>query len=252
MIHRFEHEKGFPICSVAWKPGCTAGNDELAFCDSRGHLGIVEKVTAAAGSTTAAQTPVEALEELDGDNDISISQIKKSTGFLVDEENGQDVFAGVPGDSDDDVSSVVAQKPHYSSSVAAAAPARIQLQPAFQPGSSPIDRQQNYMVWNGVGIVRCYNSAGEDSTIDIEFHDTQVHHNFNMVNALGHTMATLSAQALLLACPAEDDNSPSKIVCVHLASWDNHKEWSTSMPAGSSSSTLDIITFLGCFLIMVH
>ena len=51
------------------------------------------------------------MQELDGDNDISFSQIKKSTGFLVDEENDQDVFAGLPGDSDDDVSSLVAQKP---------------------------------------------------------------------------------------------------------------------------------------------
>lgn len=59
-------------------------------------------------------------------------------------------------------------------------------------------------VWNNVGIVRQYSSEDENS-IDVEFHDTSVHHTLHLNNTAGHTMATLSTEALVLACEAQDD-----------------------------------------------
>lgn len=89
------------------------------------------------------------------------------------------------------------------------------------------------MVWNNTGIVRCITEESDqgESSIEVEFHDTSVHHALHIPNTLGHTMAALSNQALLLACPAQDDNH-SKIVCVNFASWDTHREWSTNLPNG--------------------
>ena len=90
------------------------------------------------------------------------------------------------------------------------------LQEPFQPGSSPAHLQNRYMVWNNVGIVRCYeeDASGENS-IDVEFHDTSVHHALHIPNGLGHTMAALSTQALLLACPAQDDNPRYLEIIIH-------------------------------------
>ena len=51
----------------------------------------------------------------------------------------------------------------------------------------------------------------------------------HVTNTMNHSMADLSSQAAILACPSEDD-SPSKLVCMHFSSWDNVKEWSVSMP----------------------
>lgn len=59
-------------------------------------------------------------------------------------------------------------------------------------------------MWNSVGIVRGYNDD-QDNAIDVEFHDTAVHHAMHLTNSLGHTVADLSQEAVLLACPGTDE-----------------------------------------------
>ncbi|KAH6925544.1 hypothetical protein HPB50_006892 [Hyalomma asiaticum] len=66
-------------------------------------------------------------------------------------------------------------------------------------------------------MVWAHNTA-EESSIDVEFHDTSVHHTLHRGNPLGHTMAALSDQALVLA-------GPQQLECLHLSSWDSNKEW---------------------------
>lgn len=65
--------------------------------------------------------------------------------------------------------------------------------------------------WNSVGIVTQYNTEEEES-IDIEFHDSATHHAMHISNALGHTMADLSAEAALLATEADEDNPRSGLL----------------------------------------
>ena len=80
-------------------------------------------------------------------------------------------------------------------------------------------------------------------SIEVEFHDTSVHHALHIANSAGHTMAALSAEALLLASPATASSDAggggggggSRIVCVHLASWDGNKEWTTQLPDGEQA-----------------
>ena len=55
-----------------------------------------------------------------------------------------------------------------------------------------------------MGVVRGYNDD-QDNAVDVEFHDTAVHHAMHLTNALGHTLADLSQEAVLLACPATDE-----------------------------------------------
>lgn len=59
-------------------------------------------------------------------------------------------------------------------------------------------------VWNSVGIIRCYNDE-QDNAIDIEFHDTSIHHATHLPNSLNHTMADLSTEAILLACESTEE-----------------------------------------------
>ena len=124
------------------------------------------------------------------------------------------------------------------------APPTTKRQAPFQPGSSPVHLHHRYMVWNNVGIVRCFGEDGGESglaSIEVEFHDTSIHHGLHIPNTLGHTMAALSARALILACPAHDDGSTSsKLVCVNFAAWDGHKEWSTSLPAGEEALAIAV------------
>ena len=53
-------------------------------------------------------------------------------------------------------------------------------------------------------MVRCYETDDE-SSIDVEFHDTSVHHALHFDNQLNHTMADLSTEAVVLGCESIDD-----------------------------------------------
>lgn len=61
-------------------------------------------------------------------------------------------------------------------------------------------------MWNSVGIVRCCNTEDENS-INVEFHDTSLHHSLHINNFLKHTMATLTDEVLVLACEMQDEAS---------------------------------------------
>jgi len=60
-------------------------------------------------------------------------------------------------------------------------------------------------VWNDVGVVVQYSSEDEQS-VSVEFHDAATHHAMHINNTLSHSMADLSASAVLLACDADDNN----------------------------------------------
>ena len=74
-------------------------------------------------------------------------------------------------------------------------------------------------MWNSVGIIRQYNTDQENS-IDVEFHDTSVHHALHINNNPNYTMAALSVEALVLATEGESDsprythNTPSNWIKV--------------------------------------
>nr|XP_053630498.1 WD repeat and HMG-box DNA-binding protein 1-like [Cherax quadricarinatus] len=176
--------------------------------------------------------PLDIDMEDEDDGEFSISKIKSQLGFADDEEG---TFLGVPKDStfkedsehkdvDDDAASVV------TTSIAPPVPVvkLPEIQKPFQPGMSPEHLNDRYMLWNNVGIVRQYSSEDENS-IDIEFHDTSVHHSLHFNNSVGHSMAALSTHALALACESSEDQ-PSKLVVHHFSGWGTNKEWYVDLP----------------------
>nr|CAB3267679.1 WD repeat and HMG-box DNA-binding protein 1-like [Phallusia mammillata] len=112
------------------------------------------------------------------------------------------------------------------------------MQPPFQPGSTPVHLSHRFMVWNSVGIIRCYNDEIEHA-IDIEFHDAQTHHPLHLSNNERFTMADLSQHAAVLATESDGD-TVSKLKCVHFSSWDNNKQWSVDMPEGEDIQAVTI------------
>ena len=105
------------------------------------------------------------------------------------------------------------------------------VQEPFQPGSTPAHLSSRFMVWNSVGMVRGY-SGEDDNSIEVTFHDASVHHPLHIANHHGHTMADLSAEAIVLACEAsEDEMAPSRLVVNHFSAPDpSGREWSLEMP----------------------
>uniref|UniRef100_A0AAX7TQ28 WD repeat and HMG-box DNA-binding protein 1 n=1 Tax=Astatotilapia calliptera TaxID=8154 RepID=A0AAX7TQ28_ASTCA len=272
-VERQKHEKDFTVCSLAWHPS----GSHIAYTDTEGCLGLLDGLGTSTADNNrtkqvAAKNPAKDYDDLFDDDDDRLmdeglsdtkSPAKKAVGwddddddFLVpatgrvknrgaflDDENsldtgslklGQDKL----GDDDNDAGSSVAPaaapvvplRPVYEG------PVPTPPQKAFQPGSTPAHLTHRFMMWNSVGIVRGYNDE-QDNAIDVEFHDTAVHHAMHLTNSLGHTVADLSQEAVLLACPSTEELA-SKLQCLHFSSWDTNKEWMVDLPKGEDVRAL--------------
>ncbi|XP_063971990.1 WD repeat and HMG-box DNA-binding protein 1 [Diachasmimorpha longicaudata] len=216
-IGSVEHYQKSKITCLVWHLKTPT---ELAFCDSLGQLGSIDvsSVEDSLNDSSELLTNGQAVDEdahidlgddEDDENVISLNKLKASV--LGDDAASHSDLASVHGDKQ------VLPEVH--------------LQDAFQPGSTPVHLLSRFMMWNDVGIVRCYKSEDdEDSTIEVEFHDSSIHHGMHMNNYLRHTMAALSTEALALSCPSSDGD-PSKLVVIMLQAWGSgNKEWSIDLP----------------------
>ncbi|CAG0892584.1 unnamed protein product [Cyprideis torosa] len=167
------------------------------------------------------------------ENDISISKIKAEAGF--DEEmrvKGRPVTPPHESealDADSDVAEV------ESLASAPAVPLRLPkvvMQPPFMPGATPEHLEHRFMAWNSVGLIQCYNTS-EESSVNVEFHDSSVHYPMHLVNQKGHTMGTLNEKAVLLAA-TETESLPSCLSCHQLSSWDTRPNWTMNLPSGET------------------
>ncbi|KAK2878995.1 hypothetical protein Q8A67_019786 [Cirrhinus molitorella] len=270
-IERQKHEKGFTVCGMAWHPS----GGRIAYTDTEGCLGLLEGVSSSSPSSSStiqskatasketndyddlfdedddrmldegmsdSRSPVKKpiMEDDDDDDDLmpATGRPRNRGSFLDDDDNSQDPGSvkldGVP---EEDGSSAIlpavvpaVSRPVYDG------PMPTQPQRAFQPGSTPMHLMHRFMMWNSVGIVRGYNDD-QDNAIDVEFHDTAIHHAMHLTNTLGHTMADLSQEAVLLACEGTDELA-SKIQCLHFSCWDTHKDWIVDLPKGEDVRAL--------------
>uniref|UniRef100_A0A7N9ANP4 WD repeat and HMG-box DNA-binding protein 1 n=1 Tax=Mastacembelus armatus TaxID=205130 RepID=A0A7N9ANP4_9TELE len=257
-VERQKHEKGFTVCGLAWHPS----GSQIAYTDTEGCLGLLDGLTKKPTKDyddlfdddddrlmdeqlSDTNSPVKNPVTGDDDDDdflVPATGRVRNRGAILDDENsldtgslklGQERF----GDDDDAGSTVVPVtaplgplRPVYEG------PLPTPPQKAFQPGSTPAHLTHRFMMWNSVGIVRGYNDE-QDNAIDVEFHDTAVHHAMHLTNSLGHTMADVSQEAVLLACPSTDELA-SKLQCLHFSSWDTNKEWMVDLPKGEDAKAL--------------
>lgn len=255
VIERINHETGLTISGLAWNP---KGNNEIAFTDNQGQFGVCENVIPKdeVKSSNHSLTGNNSMDDslmMDADSDdeqliVGKKKPRNKSNAWIDEEaedDEDDDFKDIRklkaalaapldfGDADNDgdnASEVSAAKAPTKEVIHT--PFVPVLQSSFQPSSTPVHLMHRFMVWNSVGIVRCH-TEDEISSIEVEFHNTSTHHPLHLTNHMNHTMAALSSTALLLAGEAQED-SPSKLVCVHFGSWDNSKEWTITMPDGES------------------
>ncbi|XP_034385599.1 WD repeat and HMG-box DNA-binding protein 1 isoform X2 [Cyclopterus lumpus] len=267
-VERQKHEKGFTVCGLAWSPS----GSQLAYTDTEGCLGLLDGLGSSGSSsgTTRAKKAAKDFDDLFDDDDdrpmdeglsdghspgkkpheddededdfhVPATGRARNRGAILDDENSLDAGSVTLSRDKYDVADGGAVLP------AAAAPAPplrpayegplpTAPQKAFQPGSTPAHLTHRFMMWNSVGIIRGYNDE-EDNAVDVEFHDTAVHHAMHLTNSLGHTMADLSQEAVLLACPGTDELA-SKLQCLHFSSWDTNKEWMVDLPPGEDVRAL--------------
>ncbi|XP_069466351.1 WD repeat and HMG-box DNA-binding protein 1 [Ambystoma mexicanum] len=256
-IDRVKHEKGYTICSLAWHPK----GGQIAYTDTEGNLGLLDNVCKGGENEPATEVskaatkdyddlfdgddddedflnhdPIEPQDDDDEDGPMLISGRTRIRGpMLDDDDNSLDIPSLKPSidrekgidDDVDEASSLRAvpvpapQRPVYEG------PMPTPRQKSFQSGSTPSHLMHRFMVWNSVGVIRCYNDE-QDNAIDVEFHDTSVHHAMHLTNTLNHTIADMSQEAVVLACTSTEELQ-SKLQCLHFSSWDTNKEWTVDL-----------------------
>lgn len=219
----------YAITAIVWNP---SGNGELAYADSSGQLGTAtdcwidddgeNELFKEAGSETTSEVNFGGSksanfwlififnifvfcfcvvdfvddaaavddEEDDNENCVSLNRLKDSVMKTTNQDN--------------EIDDLLEAKTAGSNSVMGDPPIgpmikMAPLQPPFQPSATPKHLEHRFMVWNEVGIVRSHTTDVENS-IEVEFHDSRVHHGFHLKNYLHHTMASLSTTALALSC----------------------------------------------------
>ncbi|XP_068434848.1 WD repeat and HMG-box DNA-binding protein 1 [Clinocottus analis] len=267
-VERQKHEKGFTVSGLAWSP---AGS-QLAYTDTEGCLGLLDGLGSAPSTSTKRPTekktakdfddlfddddddrlmdeglsdgnsPVKKPDEDDDDFLVPLTGRARNRGAILDDENSLDagllkLSRDTFGDDDVDNGALLpAATPPAALRPVYEGPLPTPPQKAFQPGSTPAHLTHRFMMWNSVGIVRGYDDE-QDNAVDVEFHDTAVHHAMHLTNSLGHTMVDLSQEAVLLACPSTDELA-SKLQCLHFSSWDTNKEWMVDLPPGEDVRAL--------------
>nr|XP_058149388.1 WD repeat and HMG-box DNA-binding protein 1 isoform X2 [Dasypus novemcinctus] len=266
-VERVKHEKGYAICGLAWHPTCgqiayTDAEGNLGLLEN-----VCDPVGKKSNSKVSRRVEKDYNDLFDGDDmsnagdflndnaveipsfskgninedededDLMLSSVRprQRSHILEDDENSVDVTLLKTGSSllkeeeeDDQAGSihnlplVASQRPFYDG------PMPTPRQKPFQSGSTPLHLTHRFMVWNSIGIIRCYNDE-QDNAIDVEFHDSSLHHATHLSNTLNYTVADLSHEAILLACESTDELA-SKLHCLHFSSWDSSKEWMVDMP----------------------
>ncbi|XP_021117501.1 WD repeat and HMG-box DNA-binding protein 1 isoform X2 [Heterocephalus glaber] len=263
-VERVKHEKGYAICGLAWHPTC----GRISYTDTEGNLGLLENVCAPSGKVSGSKVSSSVEKDYDDlfdgddtsnmgdflndkttetpsfprgiindedDDDLMVasSRSRPRSHILEDDENSVDITmlkSGLLKEEEEEgwAGSMHHLPPVPTQSLLYEGPRPTPRQKPFQPGSTPSQLTHRFMVWNSVGIIRCYNDE-QDNAIDVEFHDTSVHHATHLSNTLNYTVADLSHEAILLACESTDDLA-SKLHCLHFSSWDSSKEWMVDMP----------------------
>ncbi|KAM5130000.1 WD repeat and HMG-box DNA-binding protein 1 [Mantella aurantiaca] len=259
-LERVKHEKGFTICALAWHPKLP----QVAYTDNEGNLGLLENVCQGAEKSTGDKSSVAATKDYDAlfdeddddedflntdmidhqasvdneEDDDSVAPISgrvKARAILDDDSldvpSLQSADIGKPeGLDEDDLSTAAEPTPSVPSKPAYSGPMPTPPQRPFQPGSTPAHLMHRFMMWNSIGVIRCYNDE-QDNAIDVEFHDTSIHHALHLTNTLNHTVADMSQEAVMLACEGTEELA-SKLQCLHFSSWDTSKDWMVDMPKG--------------------
>ncbi|GFU02998.1 WD repeat and HMG-box DNA-binding protein 1, partial [Nephila pilipes] len=190
------HEKEITVCSLKWHPS----GKELAFCDVEGQLGVYSSPLSSVSDLDVVQDlPLPVTSDIDEFNDddedsaFDIGAIKASLEPKIFGENSV-------------VEDIEIQKKEPETKIQVIEAPKAPVQKAFQPSSTPSSLDRRFMLWNNVGIVRCYDTE-EENSIDVEFHDANVYHPLHINNTRNHALAALSTEALLLSSPKLEENS---------------------------------------------
>ncbi|GES75641.1 chromosome transmission fidelity protein 4 [Rhizophagus clarus] len=105
-----------------------------------------------------------------------------------------------------------------------------ELQPPFQPGSSPMKNGRRYLAVNWLGCIHAVNNTTFHS-VNVEYNNKTQFRGYNFHDDVGYTMACLGAHGVLFAV-GSDSGNPSILYYKPNNSWGPKGEWMSTLPEG--------------------
>ena len=269
-LGRFKHREALPICSISWNPSGNSilwADQHGEVSVWKDPVPEASQFAAPSGgdAVSAIETQKEELTNLfddDEDEDIGLNKrkrLKKKKKAKMDDSDDED--DSTPAKASGGSSAGGGGGGSASSGKAAAGGGggsggggekkkkaskmdeeedeeeyeyeprpEVELQPAFQPASTPLDENRRILVWNNVGVI----TSREDevsSAVDVEFHNVQKHKPIRMVDHFGFTMGALGERSFIMAAPSRTPNGedvrdhPAVLFCRNISHWATDETW---------------------------